>query len=89
MITEIINFSLIILSSDIFDRASLLLSLPFMTSPSVTLCYFGSVFSLFSFSSSGNPLAAQFPVHADSSHGHLLVLDLLPGHSVSSLLPRL
>lgn len=63
-----------------------LLSLLFMTSPSVILCYFGSVFSLFSFSSSGNPLAAHSPVHADSSHGNLLVLDPLPGLSVSSLL---
>lgn len=89
MITQIINFSLIILSSDIFFCASLLLSPPFMTALSVILCYFDSVFSLFSFSLCGNPLAVHSPVHSDSSHGHLFILDPLSGHSLSNLLPWL
>lgn len=89
MITQIINFSLIIFTSDIFEHASPLLSLSFMTSRSVILCYFGSVCSLFFFSLPGNPLATHFPVLGDSSHGRLLVLDPLPAHSVSSLPPLL
>jgi len=49
MITQIINFSLIILSSDSFDCAFPLLSLPFMTSPSVILSYFISLFTVLVF----------------------------------------
>lgn len=49
MITRTINFSLISFTSDIFDCASLLLSLSFMTNHSEILCYFCSVCSLFFF----------------------------------------
>lgn len=89
MITQIINFSLIIFTSDIFECASLLLSLSFMTNRSVILCYFRSLCSLFFFPLPGNPLATHSPVLADSSHGRLLVPDPLPAHSVSSLPPLL
>lgn len=89
MITQIINFSLIIFTSNTFEHASPLLWLSFMSSHSVILCYFVSVGSLFFFSLPSNPLATHSPVLADSSHGHLFVLDPLPAHSVSSLPPLL
>lgn len=67
MIAQIINYSLIILSSSAFP----ILSLPFMTSPSVSpvilaVCL-ACLFSLY------GTLTVHFPVHVHGSHDHLLV----------------
>lgn len=89
MITTIINLLLIILSSDTFDCAFPTLSRPFRTSPSGILCYFGSVFSLFSFSYLVIPWQPT-PVHAYSSQDYVSLspcIHLMPSHYVSSHLP--